>query len=429
MPGLTLQQARQRTNYKVGSAILQTVTVTDYFYRLIKWERPNSANSHAYSRRQGEVRANWVRPGQLVQKYDTVETTPISVQLAQAVNKFAMPAYVQDNMSDPYDQASVQITEAITDLARDVARTAINGVATDVCAIQAGGGVVAANVNGAITPGAYFSQNVDGQTGSIKFDLATSALSFRAPGDQDYGTPVVVAANGGPYTLRSKKEHLTITLSTAALPAADGHANLVFSSTTAQPDGLISLVDPAQLVAPIDAVNGDKISYEMIDALISKMGKFWIAPECAVVLHSDLFNGLLARGRLGGGVTFKEITMEGGAVLQTYRGMPVLQNDFFPTAYLNGNASHHLFVVNMNSEKGFFGVANGSPSASGFEGQVLDRQNGEYRNMAGEPIMGWKVKALGPAREFDGEESMVTWTGAFGIKGKQAAAARYGVIA
>ena len=135
MPGLTLQQARQRTNYKVGSAILQTVTVTDYFYRLIKWERPNSANSHAYSRRQGEVRANWVRPGQLVQKYDTVETTPISVQLAQAVNKFAMPAYVQDNMSDPFDQASVQITEAITDLARDVARTAINGVATDLCAI------------------------------------------------------------------------------------------------------------------------------------------------------------------------------------------------------------------------------------------------------------------------------------------------------
>ncbi len=35
MPGLTLQQARQRTNYKVGSAILQTVTVTDYFYRLM----------------------------------------------------------------------------------------------------------------------------------------------------------------------------------------------------------------------------------------------------------------------------------------------------------------------------------------------------------------------------------------------------------
>lgn len=428
MPGLTLMQARQRTNFKVGSAILQTVTVTDYFYRMIRWVPPNSANSHAYSRRQGEVRANWVRPGQLVQRYDTVETSNVVVPLAQAVNKFAMPAYVQDNMSDPFDQASVQITEAITDLARDVARSAINGVATDICAVQAGGGIVAANV-AAIVPGPYYSQNVDGQTGSLKFELATSSLSFRAPGDQEYGEPVVVAVNGGPYTLRSKKQHLYIALTAgAALPAVDAHCNLVFSSSSAQPDGLINLVDPAMLVAPVDAVNGDKISYEMIDNLISRMGKFWSAPECAVVLHSDLFNALLARGRLGGGVTFKEITMEGGAVLQTYRGMPVLQNDFFPTATLNGNPAHHLFVVNMNAEKGFFGVANGSPSASGFEGVVLDRQAGEYRNMAGEPIMGWKVKALGPAREFDGEESMITWTGAFGIKAKQAAAARYSVI-
>ena len=338
------------------------MTVTDYFYRLIGWERPNSASSHAYSRRQGEVRANWVKPGQLVQKYDTVETTPISVQLAQAVNKFAMPAYVQDNMSDPFDQASVQITEAITDLARGVARTAINGVATDVCAIQAGGGVVAANVNSAIVPGAYFSQNVDGQTRSIKFDLATSR-SFRAPGDQDYGTVVVrerrpVHAAGA----RRAPDHHPLDRG----PAGGGrHANLVFSSTTAQPDGLISLVDPAQLVAPIDAVNGDKISYEMIDNLISRMGSSGTRPS-ARSCCTRTCSTPCSRAAPGRGVTFKEITMEGGAVLADLprhaRAPERLLPDRVPEQW---NASHHLFVVNMNSEKASSGSRTGPRARPG----------------------------------------------------------------
>lgn len=426
MPGMTLSQARQRTTYPVGRLILQTITVTDEFWSVAKFESANSANSHTYNRRQGEVKANWVKPGQLIQKFDTVETAPVTVQLAQAVNKFGMPSYVQDNMNDPFDQATVQIVQALSDLGRDVALTGIQGIRTDVCQIQVGGGVTAANINGNIVPGPYHNHEIYGP-GSLKFDLATSSYSYRAPGDQEYGVPVVVAANAGPYTVASKSAHMYLTFSTAGLPAADAHTNVLFSSTTNQPDGLINLVDPSMLVAPTDAVNGDPISFGMIDRLISKMGKFWNPRECAIVMHSNLFNALLERGRLGGGVTFKEITMESGVTLQSYRGAPVIQSDYMPTAFLNGKPSHHLFVANMNPEVGFCGVSAGSMTGQGLDGYML--MQGSEQRFSGGAVAGWKVKALGPAREFDGEESMVTWTGAFCVKARQSVSARYGVTA
>ena len=90
MPGLTLMQARQRTNYPIGKSILQTITVTDYFFRFVQWLEPNSGNTYTFNRIMGEIDINWVDPGQLVQKYDTVETEPLAVTLRQAVHKFAV---------------------------------------------------------------------------------------------------------------------------------------------------------------------------------------------------------------------------------------------------------------------------------------------------------------------------------------------------
>ena len=70
-------------------------------------------------------------------------------------------------------------------------------------------------------------------------------------------------------------------LTPAANPGADAVAELIYSSTRLQPDGLISQIDPSQVIPVTDSVNGDAFDFSQMDALVVQLGGLWDPAACA----------------------------------------------------------------------------------------------------------------------------------------------------
>lgn len=419
MPGITLVEARKRANYLLAQQILQSSSETDNFYQFIRWEPVfGAADVHTYLRRKGKVPGRWRSPGEIITEFDNPLMSRVTTQLREMVNRTAIRQYVKTNMSNAWDQKQINRIELVKDMARDVARSAITGQFMDTAVIRPGGGLNGAALlaaNTVVRPGPFY---VDGMgDGLIQFDQPSGKLSFKAPQDSNYGEGQVIAA-ATTYTLKSDNDAYTITLTIGAVPGASGHSEVQFSSSTKQPDGLITLVDSTQTIASRGA-NGDAMSFDILDELVERMDKFDTVSETAFVMHTRQFRALKARGRGLGGARIEDKMFGENLSLPSYEGRPILTSKYIPDV-VKGNAptTHSVFCVNLNPERGYFGIAAGDETGEGIQStEVPD----------GSPVFGFKIRDLGMSRDSNGEEEMVVWNGAFGMKAVQGAAQYTGV--
>jgi hypothetical protein len=202
-----------------------------------------------------------------------------------------------------------------------------------------------------------------------------------------------------------------------SVPATSGHSELIFSTTRKEPDGLITLVDPSQVQLPRN-VNGDAMSFDILDELLERMDKFNVVGEVAFVMHTRQLRALKARGRGLGGARIED-RMFGSARVPMYEGnYPLLATKYIPNVVQGtSQTSHSVFAVNMNSDKGFFGLTAGGPEGLGMQ----------TASASGDPVMGFKIRDLGMAKEFNGDEEMIVWNGAFGNRSVQGIAEYKGV--
>jgi hypothetical protein len=420
---ITMVEARKRTSYPLAQQILQSSSETDDFYQFIAWESVyGAADVHTFLRRKGKVPGRWRFPGETIAQVDNPLVTRVTSQLREMVNKTNTRDYVERNMSNTWDQRMLNRIELVKDMARDVARSAIAGRYMDTCVIRSGGGINAAALLAAgtsISPGPFYVEGMG--DGVLNFDQPTTKLSFKAPGDANPGEGVVLS---GPFpqivTLKSDNDAYFITLTVQAAPGASGHAELQFSSSSKQPDGLIALCDSSMVIPPDDPVNGDAMSFDILDALQEQMDKLFVKEECAYVMHTRQYRALKARGRGLGGARIED-KMFGDKAIPTYEGIPILRNKYIPDVSLGPKAprSHSAFLVNMNPEKGFFGIAAGGPEGTGM-------QSPDMRD--GTPVMGFKIRDLGMARDSNADEEMIVWNGTFSNKSVQAIARRDGIF-
>ncbi len=420
---ITMIEARKRCVYPIAKEILQSSSEQDDFYQFISFEpAPAGADTATYDRRKGKVPGRWRFPGETITQVDNPLVSKVTTTLREMVNKTDTKSYVQRNMSNTFNQRATNRSELVKDMARDVAASAISGKYMDTCVIRAGGGINAGallSVGTSIVPGPFYMDAMG--DGSINYDAPTGKLSFRAPGDSQYGEGVALT---GPFpqivTLRSDNDGYFITLSVAAAPAGSGHSDVQFSSTTKQPDGLISLVDSSMVISADDPVSGDAMSFDMLDALQEKMDKLWVPGECAYVLHPRQFRALKQRGRGLGGAKIED-RMFGDRPIPTYEGVPILRNKYIPDVSLGAKAptSHSVFAVNMNPAKGFFGMVAGDEMGTGMA-------SAEMRH--GDPVLGFLIRDLGMSRDRNADEEMIVWNGAWGCKSVQAIARRDGVF-
>lgn len=288
-----------------------------------------------------------------------------------------------------------------------------------------GGNVTSAVIAPAITGVAFHSvgpgvDSVRYGAGDIKFQITAPRLSWRAPGDRDYG-PEVATPSNGVYTLKGDNQNkvLRVTVTFASLPVASTEANITFASTTKEPDGLFkelpAIANDPQVAMSVGA-NGDALTFATLDMLIDEMVK--TRGDRAFVGNAKLKAKFLALLRTAGGLTGSELAIPGiNGPVPTYRGIPFLQNDWIPSNEVKGGASTLSSLMLMDFEPGGFvcGYAGRSPGMSD-EDQIatLDPSQGS--------VLGIRMRPVGELESKEAVRYRVVWRGAFGLKSRLAAA-------
>jgi hypothetical protein len=288
-----------------------------------------------------------------------------------------------------------------------------------------GGNVTSAVIAPAITGVAFQSvgpgvDSVRYGAGDIKFQITASRLSWRAPGDRDYG-PEVLTSSNGVYTLKSDNQNkiLRVTVTFASLPVANTEANITFVSSTKEPDGLFkelpAIAGDSQVAMSVGA-NGDALSFATLDMLIDEMVK--TTGDRAFVGNAKLKAKFLALLRTAGGLTGSELAIPGiSGPVPTYRGIPFLQNDWIPSTEVKGSGTTLSSLMLMDFEPGGFvcGYAGRNPGMSDEDRiATLDPSQGS--------VLGIRMRQVGELESREAVRYRFVWRGAFGLKSRLAAA-------
>lgn len=356
-----------------------------------------------------EVKLRWILPGQAISPSKDPAVVEARSTLRLATNDVQVASHLRSNYNNAQFNAPTggmfkpgadplwgKVLHDLGDFARQAWDTWCSGKYIDLCVLAPGGGLTAA-FTGVITPGPY---NDPGRgNGSLKYVAATNKASFRAPGDADYGPEVVVAA-ATPVTLRSGNTDARITFTVGALPGSDGHCDLIFSSTSQVPDGLINLMEPAQIVRFPTPTTPD---FRHLDELHVRLAPAYRNAPFATpyVMNDKTFIELssLARG-LGGAtletksfgtmVTQVPAGMEpfGLVEVPVYRGHPIIIDNSLPMTVIDGKETYPILLVCLDPK-----VSEGNGTEFGaFVGAVRGRMDGPVFNAYG---FGWEIVYLG----------------------------------
>lgn len=356
-----------------------------------------------------EVKLRWALPGQAITPSPDPAIVEARSSLRVSYTDVPIATHLRNNYTNqqfmspsggPFrtgpDPLWGKVYQTMMDLARQKWDTTFSGRFIDTCTFAGGGGLTATFVTGAISPGPY---NDPGRgQGSLKFTAATSKAAFRAPGDADYG-PEVVVATSDVVTLRSGNADARITFTVGTLPASDAHSDLVFSSTTQQPDGLISLMEPTQITA---LGTPTAIDFKHLDLALTKLHPAYRNSAGTVfVMNDGQFNALLSLARSLGGTTlltksFGEmfanippgLEQMGLIELPTYRGHPIIIDNSLPMTVVDGKPTYPLICVCLDPMT----TEGGNTEWGAFVGAMRGPVGGPVMNAFG---FGWEISYLG----------------------------------
>jgi len=304
------------------------------------------------------------------------------------------------------DPLAAKAMLVMQELARAAWATAITGKYTDSCTIASNG------------------------SGRLKFAGGTKKASYSAPGDPDYGEESAALAPGDVVKLRSAHKDAYIEFTVGALPAGDAQAELIFSTTTNQPDGLIALMESGQKSSfgvPT------AVTFEHLDALIDQLhGAYRNNRMTVLCMDAAQKRALKSLNRMMGGSTLETAEMWELMVnvpddlkslaldkVEIYNGHPLLTIDDMPTKLIAGKVTKPIIAVCLDpmvsegmgvDHGGFYGLLRGGPN------QNVVQQHG----------FGWNIRDLGLAYEKDEEAIRITLSHAWALGSSGAASMKEG---
>lgn len=404
---LTLLEAAKLSRNPLTKGVLMAVATSDQMISQLLME-PTGGEAVAYNREKTLASAGFVSPNHTSIPESSTSFDRVLVPIRQLVADLDMYSFALEQQSENTDQMAQQIALKLKSAGRTIAKKSIDGVYVTTATVA----------NATVSPGLAVDAVVVGPTqdsdrhgaGRLKYTHGTTSWQYAAPGDVEYGD-AVVAASDGDYTLKSSNPNRWVTLTLDVSDAtADGETLLYFSSTTNDPDGLIQLCDPSQVVAA-DGANGDDLTFDRMDVLIDEAVKVTNRPF--FVMNSKLKRKFFALARGLGGADISQITLPGvTGQVPSYRGIPILQNDWIPSTESKGTAStlSSLFLVDMSPE-GFHAYCSQRGSAMDVQASPTNAR-----------IMGLHVRQLGQLEDKEAERTRISWYGAFALKSSLALA-------
>jgi hypothetical protein len=253
--------------------------------------------------------------------------------------------------------------------------------------------------------------------GAIKYTHVGTSWQFRAPGDVDYGAPVVVASGVQTVVLKSWNESKWIQVTiTAATATANGETMITFASSTNEFEGLNEIVEPARVIDPVGGT-GDAFSFALMDQMITNEK---VRVNRAFLVNSSIEEKIYAAYRTMGGLEPRMVQVPGygGGEVLSYRGVPVLVCDFIPSnENVGGNLTcSSLYLASMDADEGLFlGVASGGTST------LVDADPFQRS------VLGFKFTDVGALEGKDARRTRVAFRGAVGLRSNLALVRKRGV--
>lgn len=398
---LTLLEAAKLSRNPLAAGVLTAVATSDELISQILME-PTAGESVVYNREKTLATAEFVAPSHTSLTESSTSFDKVMVPMRLLVTDLDIYNFASEQLGDTNNQQAQQLALKLKAVGRTIASKMISGVYTTSATVA----------NATVSPGLAIDAVVVGPTqdsdrhgaGKIKYTHVGTLWQYCAPGDVEYGT-AVAAASDGSYTFKSSNPNKWITVTLDVSDAtANGETLIYFSSTTNEPDGLKQLVDPAQVVSSTGA-SGDDLSLDVLDQLIDEKVK--VRNRRVFIMNSKVKRKYFQLVRGLGGVAAEVVTLPGvtGAV-PSYRGIPILQNDWIASDESKGSASNlsSIYLADISTE-GFHAYCG---------------QGGQSINVMADPmdtrIMGLKVRDVGQLEDKEADRTRVSWYGTFALK-------------
>ena len=318
-----LYEAAKSFRNPLVAALFKQIVTEDELFSIIPFA-PTEGNAYMFTREKALPTAEWVAPGG-----NTVESTgkdeQVSVPIREIASDFDIPGFsiAQQGGNAVIGKQMMLKGKAV---GREIARALIRGGYVTGYALGSTADPFAAV--DAVTPGPWLDSDRFGP-GELRYTHVGTLWEFRAPGDRDFG-PAVAAAADGTFTLRSDNpsKYIRVTLDVGDA-TADGRTSIEFTSTTNEPDGIESMIDPGQITAAVNT-DGDPFAIDMLDQLLDAVK---VRDNLAFFMPSQLRRKYKAKLRALGGtapVDVKSFDRMGRPTMRkvlAYEDVPILKND------------------------------------------------------------------------------------------------------
>ena len=413
---LNLYEAARISRNALSKGVMLGIATTNEVMSLFQWV-PKTGGAFQYAREGVLADVEFVSPTHtaLTESSTTFDMVTVPMRLIDSdVDVYNYTSNQNDPNGNP---KAIQLEKKLKALGRKLQSKMITG-GWGTGYVLSGTGSPGAAVT-AVTQGPWLDSDLFGP-GSLKYTHSTTSWQFRAPGDRTYGPAVVAAANGA-YVLVSDNpsKYIAVTL-TVASATANGEVQITFTSSTNEPDGLLKLIPPSQVV-PSTGTDGDALSFDVLDQLI--LEKVKVRDNLAFLMNASLKRKFLALTRqAAGGTTPNMISIPmmgmngqiGQQDVPQYNGIPILQVDDIPNNEIKGAKSNlsSVFLVSLSAEEGFWGGVEQDT-------QAIESDLSPYAAR----ILGVKLYDVGQLENKGASRSRIEWFGGFAL-GSQLAAAR-----
>lgn len=415
----TLRDAIQNTMFRFTKQVFASSWDTNQLAMLcsmtpvLDFSTDGTQSSVEYRRRaKGQYeQLKYIAPGSGITTTADPHIMSLRSYLRFASQNVKIPSTLRTNFNNaPFgivngrpDPLLARVMMLIDDWSRRMWETAFTGRHIDSAVMTANTSLPANFINGSISPGPY--NDKDRGTGYLKWDAGNQEVSYKAPGDSDFGVPEAVIT-GQTVTLTSAHIQADVTFTLGTLPGSNGTAEIVFSSSTNQPDGLIQLIEPSMKVTLANATN---FEFKMVGDLLNKLAPvFQESPRTVIVMHPDNFEAAYNLSQQSGGALIKEEAFDKVfaeyippgtekftlRTIHTYRGHPILKCSQIPVKMIGGKPTRAMFAVSLDPTAG---MGDGM-DVGGFAGIVAGSMADDVRaTFAG----GWSVKYIGTSENAD----------------------------
>lgn len=414
---LNLYEAARISRNPYARGVLLSVATDNEVMARLPW-KVEAGSAFSYSREGTLADVEFVSPTHTSLIESTTTFDRVTVPLRLIDSDFDVYNYTA-NQTDPNgDPWQIQLAKKLKALGRKLQQKMITGGWGTGFLVSGAGASPGAAVT-AVTQGPLLDSPLLGP-GALKYTQSGTSWQFRAPGDRTFGPPVAAPTNGA-YTLVSDNpsKYITVTL-TVANATADGECSINFTSSTNEPDGLLKLIPPSQVIASVGA-NGDTLSFDILDRLYFEKVK--VKTNLAYLMNASLKRRYLSLVRSAAGGLMPEqlalpvLGMDGRdttVMVPQYNGIPILQVDDIPNVESKGGSSNlsSVFLASLSEDEGFWAVAQQN-------GTAMDSELSPFKSR----IMGVKVYDVGQVETKAARRTRVEWFGAFAL-GSTLAAAR-----